>query len=186
MMPDLNIDNYDLKIIDLNELFVKGIQIQIIDNLYNYNLLDRSINNLQVKKFFFHYLIHNICEKVLENKGKSIIYFNNTQLEESTINKYYSETEILTLLSNILRRIEKLLPVKIYISKYSIEYLSHLLEKNDGKAQTTVNSMISKINKVDISRYTFSEVKKFTKRYELTFLNKDYFNRLSTKLLLIR
>jgi len=46
-MPDLNIDNYDLKIIDLNELFVKGIQIQIIDNLYNYNLLDRSINNLQ-------------------------------------------------------------------------------------------------------------------------------------------
>lgn len=185
-MPDLNIDNYDLKIIDLNELFVKDIQIQIIDNLYNYNLLDRSINNLQVKKFFFHYLIHNICEKVLETKGKSIIYFNNTQLEESTINKYYSETEILTLLSNILRRIEKLLPVKIYISKYSIEYLSHLLEKNDGKAQTTVNSMISKINKVDISKYTFSEVKKFTKRYELTFLNKDYFNRLSTKLLLIR
>lgn len=185
-MPDLNIYNYDLKIIDLNELFVKDIQIQIIDNLYNYNLLDRSINNLQVKKFFFHFLIHNICEKVLENKGKSIIYLNNTQLEESTINKYYSETEILTLLSNILRRIEKLLPVKVYISKYSIEYLNHLLERNDGKAQTTVNSMISKINKVDISRYTFSEVKKFTKRYELTFLNKDYFNRLSTKLLLIR
>jgi hypothetical protein len=61
-----------------------------------------------------------------------------------------------------------------------------LIEKNDGKAQTTINSMISKINKIDISKFTFSEIKKFTKRYELTFLNKDYFNRLSTKLLLIR
>ena len=78
------------------------------------------------------------------------------------------------------------MPIKIYISKYSIVYLTHLIEKNDGKAQTTINSMISKINKIDISKFTFSEIKKFTKRYELTFLNKDYFNRLSTKLLLIR
>ncbi len=185
-MADLNIENYDLKIVDLNEMFVNNIQIEIVDSLYNFNLLDKSINNLQVKKFFFHHLIHNICEKVLKYKGKSIVYFNYTQLEESTINKYFTENEILNFLNKILRKIEKLLPIKIYISKYSIEYLNHLLEINDGKAQTMVNSMISKINKIDISKYTFSEVKKFTKRYELTFLNRDYFNRLSTKLLLIR
>ena len=81
---------------------------------------------------------------------------------------------------------DKILPLKIFISKYSILYLDHLIDINDGKAQTTINSMISKINNMDISKYTFSEVKKFTRRYELTFLNKDYFNRLSTKLLLIR
>ena len=86
----------------------------------------------------------------------------------------------------ILRKIEKLLPIKFYISKYSIEYLNHLIEKNDGKAQTTINSMISKVNSLDISKFTFNNIKKFTKKYDLTFLNKDYFNRLSTKLLLIR
>ena len=97
-----------------------------------------------------------------------------------------AEKDILTFFTNFLRKVDKILPVKIYISKYSIVYLDHLISINDGKAQTTINSMISKINNLDISRYTFSNVKNFTKRYELTFLNKDYFNRLSTKLLLIR
>ena len=185
-MADLCIDDYDLKIIDLNQLFIDDIQISLVDTLYEYNLLEKSINNANTKKFFFHFLILSICEKILKSNGKSIIYFNNTQLDESSINRYFTENELLLFLTKTLRRIEKLLPIKIYISKYSIDYLNHLLEKNDGKAQTTVNSMVSKINKIDISKYTFSEVKKFTKRYDLTFLNQDYFNRLSTKLLLIR
>ena len=100
--------------------------------------------------------------------------------------KYFSETEQLNYITNILRRIEKLLPVKFYISKYSIEYLNHLINTNDGRGYTTINSMISKINSIDITKFTFSKIKSFTKKYELSFLNTDYFNRLSTKLLIIR
>ena len=146
-MADLHIENYDFTIIDFNELLINDIQPEIINSLHEFNLLEKSINNLQVKKFIYHYTIYNIC---------------------------------------FLRRVDRLLPLKIFISKYSIVYLDHLIGINDGKAQTTINSMVSKINNMDISKYTFSGVKKFTKRYELTFLNKDYFNRLSTKLLLIR
>ena len=100
--------------------------------------------------------------------------------------KYFTETEILTFLSNLLRKIEKLLPIKFYISKFSLEYLNYLIDKDDGKAHTTINSMILKINKIDITKFTFSKMKNYTKRYELSFLNNDYFNRLSTKLLIIR
>lgn len=185
-MASLHIENYDFTIIDFNELLISDIQPQIINSLHEFNLLDRSINNLSVKKFIFHYTIYTICQKLLESKNKSIIFFNNTQLEECEFNKYYKENEILVFFTNFLRKIDKILPIKIYISKYSIAYLDHLLDINDGKAQTTINSMITKINDLDIGRYTFSEVKKFTRRYELTFLNKDYFNRLTTKLLLIR
>ena len=46
--------------------------------------------------------------------------------------------------------------------------------------------VLNKVNSLDIGKFTFSNIKKFTKRYDLTFLNRDYFNRLSTKLLLIR
>ena len=73
-----------------------------------------------------------------------------------------------------------------YISKYSIEYLNHLIDTKDGRGYTTINSMVSKVNSIDISRFTFSKIKSFTKKYELSFLNTDYFNRLSTKLLIIR
>ena len=185
-MADICIENYDLKIIDFNELFTDTIQYRIIDALYEFNLLNNSLTNTNVKKFFFHQIIFEICERVLEKTGKSIIYFNNTQLEDCELMKYFKEKEILLALTSILRKIEKLLPVKFYISKYSIEYLNHLIEKDDGKAQTTINSMINKVNSLDIGKFTFSNIKKFTKRYDLTFLNRDYFNRLSTKLLLIR
>ena len=185
-MSDLHIENYDFTIIDFNELLINDIQNQIINSLHEFNLLDKSINNLQVKKFSYHYTIYSICEKLLEGKTKSIIYFNNTQLEDCELTKYFKESDILNFFTNFLRKVDKILPLKIFISKYSILYLDHLIDINDGKAQTTINSMTSKINSMDISKYTFSDVKKFTRRYELTFLNKDYFNRLSTKLLLIR
>lgn len=185
-MADLCLSDYDLKIVDFNDLFIKDIQPEIINSLHEYSLLEKSINNALVKKFFFHYIILGVCEKILKSKSKTLIYFNNTQLDDCEMFKYYSENDLLLLFTNMMRKIEKLLPIKIYISKFSIEYLTHLVDKNDGKAQTTINSMISKINKIDISKYTFSNIKKFTKRYELTFLNRDYFNKLSTKLLLIR
>ena len=185
-MADLHIENYDFTIIDFNDLLINNIQPKIINSLHEYNLLDKSINNLQVKKFIYHYTIYSICEKLLNAKTKSIIYYNYTQLDDCELFKYFKENEILTFFTNFLRKVDKILPLKIFISKYSILYLDHLIDINDGKAQTTINSMISKINNMDISKYTFSEVKKFTRRYELTFLNKDYFNRLSTKLLLIR
>lgn len=186
MMSDITLKNHDIEIIDFNELYNTEIQYCIIESLYELDLLDYSINNINIKRWFLHQIIYSVCEKVLSKNTKSIVYFNNTQLEENHLSKYFSETEQLNYITNILRRIEKLLPVKFYISKYSIEYLNHLISTNDGRGYTTINSMVSKINSIDITKFTFSKIKSFTKKYELSFLNTDYFNRLSTKLLIIR
>ncbi len=86
-MADLHIENYDFTIIDFNELLINNIQPQIINSLHEFNLLDKSINNLQVKKFIYHYTIYNICQKLLNCKSKSIIYFNNTQLDDCELTK---------------------------------------------------------------------------------------------------
>lgn len=185
-MADLKLDNYDIELIDYNKLFSSIIQYNIVNNLHELNYLHKRISNRLVKKIFLHWIIYEMCENILNRKNKSVIYFNFTQIEECDIMKYYNEKDILTFLSYSLRKIEKLLPIKIYISKYSIDYLSHLLSKNDGKAYTTVNSIVTKMNNIDITKFTFSGVKKFTKQYELSFLNNDYFNRLSTKQLMLK
>ena len=108
MMSDLFLKDYDLNIIDFNELFTTDIQFEIIDSLYEFDLLEKSINNSSVKKFFLHWIILSICDKILKNKNKSIIYFNYTQLEDCELKKYYNETEILIFLNSNLRRVEKL------------------------------------------------------------------------------
>lgn len=186
MTNSLYIDNYDFTIINFNDLLVNNIQILIIDDLYKFNLLKKSINNLSVKKFIYHHTIYSLCEELLKCKTNALILFNNTQLEECELMNIFSEKDILLFFTKFLKKVNKILPIKIYISNYSIEYLDYLINQNDGKAQTVLNSMISRITNVDLSKYTFSDIKKFTKRYELTFLNRNYFNRLSTKLLLIK
>ena len=78
------------------------------------------------------------------------------------------------------------MPIILHVSKLSLDYLKHLIDIGDGKSALTVNSIRLKCDKLDVSKYTFSNIKKMTKKYDLTFLNNDYFNRLSTKLLLIK
>jgi len=100
--------------------------------------------------------------------------------------KYYSEKDILTVLLKIIKKLNNALPIILHVSKLSLEYLKHLIDISDGKSTLTINSIRLKCDKLDISKYTFSNIKKMTKKYDLTFLNNDYFNRLSTKLLLIK
>ena len=109
MMSDLHIENYDFTIIDFNELLIDNIQHQIINSLYEFNLLEKSINNLSVKKFIFHYTIYGICDKLLDCNTKSIVYFNNTQLDDCELFKYFK----LGFLSSIKLNSSKTLKFKL-------------------------------------------------------------------------
>ena len=80
---------------------------------------------------------------------------------------------------------KKILPVKIYVSRYSLPYFDHLLSSRQGRGQMLLNDIQKNTDK-EYARFTFSKAKQFTKRYELTWLNQEYFNQLSTKFLLIK
>lgn len=185
-MSNLYLKIYNLNLIDFNEMFYGDIQIHIINDLHRYNLLDKKINNRDVSKIFLHHIILHICDNILKNNSKSVIFFNYNQLDECELMNYYKEKDILAVLSKIIKKINNALPITFHISKISLDYLKHLIEIKDGRSSLTVNSILLKCNKFDITKYTFSNIKKMTKKYELTFLNKEYFNRLSTKLLLIK
>jgi hypothetical protein len=185
-VSDLYLKLYDLNLINFNEMFSKEIQFDIINDLHKFELLDKSINNKDTNKIFLHYIIYHICNKILKMNSKSVIFFNYNQLDECELMKYYSEKDILTVMLKIINKLNNLLPIILHISKLSIDYLKHLIEIGDGKSFLTINSIRLKCDKLDTAKYTFSGVKKMTKKYDLTFLNNDYFNRLSTKLLLIK
>lgn len=185
MLSQLEFKQYNFKIINFNYLF-KDIETNIINDLHNYGLLkDRITTN--AKKFFYHHIIFSICEALLADKSKEklIVYFNNTQIGSFQILKYFKEEDVLKLLDVILKKIKKLLPVKIFISSISFDFLNHLLQKNDGRSTELINNIRSYLNTINLERYTFSKIKIFTKKNDLTFLNKDYFNRIKSKQLII-
>lgn len=186
MMRKMEFKQYNFRLINFNHLFEKKIEINIINDLHKYNLINPKIS-AQAKKFFYHHIIFGICEQLLTERSseKNVVYFNNTQIENLQILKYYSEQDILKTVNNILLKIRKLLPIKIFTTNISFEFLSHLLSKNDGRGSEVVLNVKNYIDKFDIEKFTFSKIKTFTKKNDLLFLNKDYFNRLKTKQLLI-
>lgn len=187
MVEKIELKQYNICLLNFEDLFYKKIETDLTDNLHKYLLLKNRINS-QARKFFFHHIIFEICEFLLnqKNKEKNIIFFNYRQINTNYgLLKYFSEEDILKNLHGVLLKIKNLLPVRIFISKYTFEYFKHLNERNDGKAIETINNLKYYINNTEYENYTFSRIKKFTLKNDLTFLNQKYFNLLKTKQLLI-
>lgn len=186
MMRKMDFKQYNFRLINFNHLYSKHIELKLIDDLHKYNLLGPKIRT-DARKFFYHHVIHGICEYLLNDKSteKNVIYFNNTQLEGFKILKYFKEEDVLKLINSMLVKIKKILPIKVFITNISFEFLSHLLSKNDGRGVEVINGIRNYIDNVNIEKFTFNKVKTFTKKNNLVFLNKEYFNHLKTKQLLI-
>jgi len=185
MLSQLEFSQYNFRILNFNFLF-KDIEINIINDLHNHSLLKDKIST-NAKRFFYHHIIFGLCEELLKNrvKEKTIIYINNTQLGNFKLTKYFKEEEVLSLINVIIKKIKKLLPIKIFISSISFDFLVHLLQKNDGRSQELINNIRAYIDSISLENYTFSNINKFTKTYGLVFLNKEYFNQLKAKQLII-
>ena len=186
-MTSLDLGVYNLSLINCNNILSGNISYNLVNDLAEYGLLGSKFSRVDCKKLLYHHVIYELCEAILRdtNKKKHVLFFNNTQLDESPLTEFYSEEELIKQMTLILNKIRNMLPIKVYISRYSLPYFDHLLKSKSGRGQMLLND-IQKSTEKDFDKFTFSKVKSFTKRYELTWLNNDYFNRLSTKFLLIK
>jgi len=184
MVEKLEFKQYNFRILNFSYIF-KAIEKDLIDDLHKYQLFKNRINST-AKKLFYHHIIFGVCNSLLNDKSKekTIIYFNN-QLGNFQIFKYFDEDEVLKTITVIVKKMKQLLPIKIFISSISFEFLAHLLQKNDGRSEELIANIRSYLNSINLERYTFSKVLTFTKKNDLVFLNKEFFNRLKAKQLII-
>jgi len=132
-----------------------------------------KLNNKQHKKYIFHYFIHYTCEvlKICNNKKKPVIYFDVT----NTLNKEYIP---------FLNVFAKKFPVIIIREPLSFKEFKKTL-KCDGVSTELIILLMRKLKKIQIGKFYFSKLQYFCKRYELTFLDKTYFNDIRNKLSLL-
>jgi hypothetical protein len=185
MLDKLEFKQYNFRILNFNYIF-KDVEVNIINDLHKFELLNGRLTS-SVKRLFYHHIIFGLCEVLIHDrtKEKTIIYYNNTQTENYQLFKYFKEADIGKIIDNILRKIKRLLPIKIFVSSISFEYLAYLLQKNDGRSVELINNIRSYLNSINLERYTFSNIKTFTQLNGLTFLNREYFSQLKAKQLII-
>lgn len=156
----------------------------LIDDLHKYGLLKSNRITKDVKKLLFHHLILQICETALKHKGKekTVIYFSNQIPQNVQLLNYFNELDIEILLEKIINKIKKVIPVRFHCNHLQFK---EVVTSKHGKRAEIIARVRQTLDNIDLTQFSFSKTNSFTKRYELTFLNRDYFNSIKAKQLLI-
>lgn len=130
-------------------------------------------NNAQHKKYIFHYFIHYTCEilKQYNRKYKPVIFFDTTNELNITYNPF-------------LDVFSKKFPVIILQESYTFKDFKKKV-KCDGYRDELCVRLMRKLNKNQSKSFYFNKLQYFCKRYDLTFLDKTYFEDMRNKLSLL-
>ena len=176
----------DVVLINFDVLF-NNIEFEVLNELNNFSLIkDYKINlsNKDTKKIFYHYLIYNLCEEICNNKHKQkkviVIPPNIREFHEMT--NFCDNKELQLFINTLINHIKGKLPIIFYNSTNYIFESDNI--HNSGEFEDIINVLSEKCNNISNKSFTFEKIKKFIKRFELTFLSEEYFNSIKTKLLL--
>ena len=157
-------------------------EVDIINDLDLYDLLDNvNLRSKDVKKVFFHHIIKNVCEVILnkKTKNKAVVFYNEQEFDLELYN-YKDKVTVHKFLRTITRKIQSMIPICVY---YTDDHFKTFQNKYISKAVLKEKcAMIEQlINDHDVSRYSFAKIKKFASDNDLTYLSEIYFYNMKTK-----
>ena len=159
-----NIVNFTPIIIFINDLCIKKASDL---------KCDLNFKNFIHKKYIYHYFILNSCEilKLYNKKYKPVIYFDTN----NELNKKFLPVFTVFL---------KNFPILIIQQGSTFNSFKNTL-KCDGLREELAISLMRKLFKLQSKRFYFSKLQYFCKKYDLTFLDKTYFNDIRNKVSLL-
>jgi len=165
-LPDsfFNIVNFTPIIIFINDLCIKKASDL---------KCDLNFKNTTHKKYIYHYFILNTCEalRLFNDKYKPVIYFDTS----NKLNDKY-----LPILSIFLKNF----PALMVQDNITFNKFKNSL-KCQGKKEELAVYLMRELYKLQSKKFYFSKLQYFCKKYELTFLDKTYFNDIRNKLSLL-
>jgi hypothetical protein len=179
---------YNIELIDITEELSYNIMREWIDYLYEFQLLESNKNTKL--KVFYHFFIKKVSDLIVDSSKdyKKILFITicnekkcDIVLKNRISQANYEESEFFTMIKGLISKIERNFPIKFVVSTKSYKEYLDFLNKTPGK----INYLRLKIEKSDFTKFTYSKILKFTKKYDLSWLNENYFNTIKSKLLLI-
>lgn len=183
---------YNIELIDITDLLADTILPDWIDYMHEF-AIDHSKKSIKLKTFY-HFFIKTVCDLLLsaDISTKKVLFINlrqdkipNTVLRNRVSAIGYSDSEFYLLLKGLITKLERNFPLKFYISSYSYDKFLKLVESGDGHAIYHINLMRGKLDTIGKNKYQYNLVNKFIKKYELNWLDENYFNGFKAKILSI-
>ena len=134
---------------------------------------DLNFKDSTHKKYIYHYFILNVCEilKLNNKKYRPVIYFDTS----NELNDKFLPV-LLVFLKNF--------PVLVIHDSITFNSFKNSLRCSGEREELTVH-LTSELFKLQSKKFYFSKLQYLCKKYELTFLDKTYFNDIRNKLSLL-
>jgi hypothetical protein len=184
----IRLNTYNLTFVDINSI-VSACEVDIIDDLYQYQLLDNlKFNNIDTKKVFYYYIIKKVCDILINSKdsNKIVFWFNDQGPGECDILQYTSQSRLNAFIQTVFKKLRAFFPVKFYTSEIEFEEFRRIVTDDPGALREIVQNVHEAMKKFKIESYTFSKVRQFINNYELTYLDNHYFNQVKVKAIMYK
>ena len=181
---------HNIKIIDFTHIIKTNIETPLINDLNEFGLIvDGQINlkNREVKRLIYHHTIFGLCEYILELKSrqKVVIHYSNLIPCTTQLNDYIPTDQIMSFYNKFIVKITKILPIKILINDYSFKSIKREIKNGNGCSKDIVSQTQLIVDKLDISKFTFTKARYFAKRYGLNYLSNNFFQKIKNKQLIL-
>jgi hypothetical protein len=184
------IGNLQVKLIDVLTL-VEDCQIEIINDLHRFDLLEElSFKNHDTKRVFYYYILKTVCDVIIKSKGidRCVFFYNHQCIQSYTIQflEYSSVYRFREFLTTIINKMNNILPTLFYICDEERCFDDIISDIHTGEYIDISNDIIAAQQRKSNKLFTFEKAKSFVRRYGLTYLDRDYFNKVKIKTLLYR
>ena len=185
MVKKTELNNHNITLVDFYSIFSE-CELSIINDLHDYQLLqDLNFKIKDTKKIFYFYIIKEVCEFLSNAKDKNriVFYFNENDIPKTEITCYCNNFRFKSFIRTVAKKLNQLFPVKFYFGDMTFDEFEHI---NIGEVKDVVMQIREKLKSFKIENYTFSKIKLFTQKYELTYLSKGYFDRVKVKAIMYK
>lgn len=184
MKPYILLPEYNIRLLSFAKIY-KDAEFNLLDDLHRYNLISDFKVNGDVRKLLMHHVILQLCGVLTQYVGseKNIVYCNFDELSISDLIQV--DGRYIAALERCIRSIEKNLPVRFYKGNIMFKDILLLQKNRSGESEEFFARLRSVYGDSTFNNFTFSKVRLFAQKNGLTFLDKEYFNTLKSKQLLM-
>ncbi len=162
---------HNLRVVDLNHLFQSEIELNIINDLYSYQLLNKGRMTKDIRKVIYHHILIGMYHQIQKFTGteKTIFIISESTNLVPELDNYLTGSNQVAV--TILKQITNQYPVKILKTSVTFSQLIDCINCKTGEGIEILRKLTDIIS-VDNSMYTFSKNIRFTEINQLNAINK--------------
>jgi|GEM_PF-6018964 len=178
----LNLEN-DLILINFDNLLAE-IESNCLNDLHQAGLIinyQLDLSNSDSRKIIYHHVIYGICEEIhrLKSVHHKVVVFPPEISSNHEFLQFCSKDDFQNVLNSLTKRLQNLLPFVIYRSE---ENLFGNIDITDGNIRDLLGILSRKCQIKDNKSFTYEKIKKFSDKFDLNFLSREYFESIKTKM----